>query len=187
MKIEFVGSTKGYEPRVIDYAESFTKNPLFDNSLDDTELSDHIDLNYINLCSNYDLLFELDIDMPKFGDFVWLPQMYKLPMSKNSDTFDANLDVHLIENFSKKILVKSEDSEFGDSVRHESTNFWRINLVRTGLKQEYNYDEDFQTLKKQIQKASTVFELPQSNFSGCIKWVRLVEVENLIGTSNPLL
>ena len=174
--------TKGYESQVLDFAEVITTAmTLIDENLTDFKSDD-----LILLCDLYSEFLRKEIEEPKFGSYVWLPQLYKLPMDQNRENFEINTDVHLIENFSKKILIKSEDPDFGDTTKYENSDFWRIVLFRTGEKIQYDQNEDLGLLISQIEKASQVFELPKNHFSAAIKWVRLGEVETVIENKKQL-
>jgi len=171
-------STYGYESQIIDFAEEQTTAvSLVDDYLLDLANFDE-DLNFLR--DSYSKMLTREIDLPEPGSYVWLPQMYKLPMGEPRAEFDANFDVHLIENYSKKILIKSDDPDFADSIDYQRSDFWRIVLIRTGEKSEYQNKEDVDLLKSQIKKASEVFELSEDHFSAAIKWVRLEAIEEVI-------
>ena len=170
--------TKGYELRIVDYAQDVTKAI----SLPDDDLMDLEGENpaFNLLCQSYSEILYKELEQPDFGSYVWLPQLYKLPMDQSRESFDVEQDVHLIENYSKKILNKSDDPNFGDTVSYDQSDFWRVVLIRTGEKNQYDNKSDLELLRSQIDKASQVFELPTDHFSAAIKWVKLGEVENII-------
>lgn len=180
----YISSTKGLESKLIDYAKDFSSAAtLIDQDLTD---KDELEGDLEKLYNSYSKMLSMEMDIPSFGSYVWRPQMYKLPMDENREVFDANSDVHLIENYSKKILVRSEDLDIADSINYEQSNFWRIVLIRTGEKFEYSASEDLALLKDQISKASQVFELSEKFFSAAIKWIRFEEVETVIGNLDLL-
>lgn len=184
-KIEEKGlsaDTKGYESQLVDYAEQInTANMLdFDEFVDDIFESHEEDSDLNLLRQLYSEIIFSEIDKADFDTYIWIPKLYRLPMDQGREKFDAEQDVHLIENYSKKILNKSDDPDFGDTISHMQSDFWRIVLIRTGEKPQYNEKEDLKLLQSQIDKASQVFELPKNHFSAAIKWVRLGEVETVI-------
>lgn len=179
--LEFAGSTAGYETSVIDFAEklndSLVGDELFGDDLLTAMFDQDEDVN-LQLLNDHYLRWEPYLQSHK-QDFFWAASgLFKLPMGDPDNSFNPESDIHIIETLHERRIIEDEDETYEQYISQAE---WRIVLVRTGMKDEYDSDSDKALLERQIRRASEIHECEFEEFRGIRRWVRYFEDEEIFG------
>jgi hypothetical protein len=99
-------------------------------------------------------------------------------MGDPDNPFNPESDIHIIETLHERRIIEDEDETYEQYISQAE---WRIVLVRTGMKDEYDSDSDKALLERQIRRASEIHECEFEEFRGIRRWVRYFEDEEIFG------